>query len=283
MRAVAAEFGDMPLEAAQDPDAKGTFLEWRNKLTRDGKPSAAEHNIAYLARVLSWGLENRKIKFNPLSTWKRTHKADRSDKIYSWAQIEEFAAVASSQMRQALYLAIFTGQRQADLRAFTWAHYANGCLNIRQGKSGRRVAVRCVEPLRAMLDAMKADGRTSTHILTTAAGQPWLKRNFSTHFRDTCVAAGIPVARSKGDTEGLTFHDLRGTTVVRLAEAGCTPHEIATWTGHKPTSVVQILEHYWVPTDRQGDSATAKLGNLIRTDFANRLQTVPVSVSQEGH
>ena len=44
---------------------------------------------------------------------------------------------------------------------------------------------------------------------------------------------------------GVTFNDLRGTAVTRLAMAGCTEAEIATITGHSLRGVRAILDtHY---------------------------------------
>jgi integrase len=43
----------------------------------------------------------------------------------------------------------------------------------------------------------------------------------------------------------LTFHDFRGTAVVRLAIAGATVPQIATFTGHSQKDVEAILDaHY---------------------------------------
>jgi integrase len=51
-----------------------------------------------------------------------------------------------------------------------------------------------------------------------------------------CAAAGI---------KGLTFHDLRGSAVVRLALADATVPQIATFTGHSLHDVEAILDaHY---------------------------------------
>ncbi len=46
----------------------------------------------------------------------------------------------------------------------------------------------------------------------------------------------------------ITFHDLRGTAVTRLAEAGCTEAEIASITGHSVKSVGAILDRYLART-----------------------------------
>jgi hypothetical protein len=49
----------------------------------------------------------------------------------------------------------------------------------------------------------------------------------------------------------LTFHDLRGTAVVRLARAGCNDVEIYSITGHKPGDVQAILTAHYLPRDAE--------------------------------
>jgi integrase len=39
---------------------------------------------------------------------------------------------------------------------------------------------------------------------------------------------------------GVTFHGLRKTAASRLAEAGCSTHEIAAITGHKTLAMVEL-------------------------------------------
>ena len=46
---------------------------------------------------------------------------------------------------------------------------------------------------------------------------------------------------------GVTFNDLRGTAVTRLAMAGCTEAEIATITGHSMRDVRSILDGHYLP------------------------------------
>src|SRR5262249_35563126 len=52
---------------------------------------------------------------------------------------------------------------------------------------------------------------------------------------------------------GLTFHDLRGTAVTRLAIAGATEAEIATITGHSLRSVRAILDTHYLARDPARD------------------------------
>jgi hypothetical protein len=52
---------------------------------------------------------------------------------------------------------------------------------------------------------------------------------------------------------------LRGTAVTRLAEAECSPVEIATITGHSTRDVGAILDKYLARTDKIALAAIAKL------------------------
>ena len=75
--------------------------------------------------------------------------------------------------------------------------------------------------------------------------------DFRASWRKACARAGIV---------GVTFHDLRGTAVTRLALAGCTEAEIATITGYSLRSVRAIIDtHYLARDSALGDNAIAKL------------------------
>ena len=64
----------------------------------------------------------------------------------------------------------------------------------------------------------------------------------------------------------LTFHDLRGTAVTRLAKAGCTVPEIATITGHSLKDVGTILDSHYLSRDHAlGESAIRKLEKGTKT------------------
>src|SRR5215475_2965478 len=71
----------------------------------------------------------------------------------------------------------------------------------------------------------------------------------------------------------LHFHDLRGTAVTLLSEAGSTPQQIATITGHSSKTVHRILERYLARTHGLAEQAIFNFENSPRTKFANQLQT----------
>jgi hypothetical protein len=60
--------------------------------------------------------------------------------------------------------------------------------------------------------------------------------------------------------DDLHFHDLRGSAVVRLAIAGATVPEIATFTGHSLKDVEAILDKHYLGRDvRLAENAVRKL------------------------
>jgi hypothetical protein len=67
------------------------------------------------------------------------------------------------------------------------------------------------------------------------------------------------MARRPAGIDGLHFHDLRGTAITMLTEAGCTIPEIAAITGHSLKHVTHILETYLSRTRQLADAAIIKL------------------------
>jgi integrase len=105
-------------------------------------------------------------------------------------------------------------------------------LRLRQGKSGRKVEIPCTGALRATLAALD---RAAAVILARKTGLPWKPRFFKAQWEVITKAAGIA---------DLHFHDLHGTAVTMLAEAGCTTPQIATITGHSLKTLTTILDRY---------------------------------------
>ena len=129
-----------------------------------------------------------------------------------------------------------------------WSAYDGTRIRLRQSKTGARVVIPVGAPLKAMLDATP---KRSTMILTNHMGQPWPPNAFASAWTRASKRAGIT---------GLTFNDLRGTAVTRLALAGCTEAEIAAITGHSLRDVRSILDlHYLHRDPGLAENAIAKL------------------------
>jgi integrase len=115
--------------------------------------------------------------------------------------------------------------------------------------------------LRKMLDGLDRNGAV---IITTKTGRPWKPRYFKAQWEAASKDAGIT---------DLHFHDLRGTAVTLLAEAGCTTPQIAAITGHSLKTVTKILDKYLARTRVLAGEAVTLFENAKATKFANRLQT----------
>jgi integrase len=112
-------------------------------------------------------------------------------------------------------------------------------------------------------------------ILGTKTGQSFKKRYFSECWNRAMSEAGLETITLPDFPElvRLHFHDLRGTTVTLLSEAGCNEQQIATITGHSLKTVHQILERYLARTKGLAEQAIENFENSPRTKFANALTT----------
>lgn len=246
-RKIDAEYGSMPVAAlAERRKVRPEFLNWRDRMAK-AHPRGADNTLAHLARVLSWAEERGLIDDNPLKGWRRVYEVDRSEMIWLPEHIRAFCGAASTDLQLAMMLALHTGQRQGDLLRLTWTAYKDGALSLRQGKSKVRVRIPCTKALRTALDELP---RRAAVILTTAKGEAWKARAFKRAWKDASTAAGI---------DDLHFHDLRGTAITMLSEAGCTPQEIAAITGHSLRNVSAILDKYLARTRALAENAIAKL------------------------
>ena len=242
---VEAEFGNLPLEALDDPRVTKDFLEWRDKLA--ASPRQADYAWTVLMRLISWARGRGLTTYRPPERVERLYHADRADKIWTDEHVAAFMALAPETLQRALVLALETGQRQGDLLVLPWSAFDATWIKLRQSKTGRAVRVPVTRRLRAVLDYTP---RTSPIILTNTYGRPWQPNAFRKAWGGASRKAGIVE---------LTFHDLRGTAVTRLSEAECTPQEIATITGHSLRDVGAIMDRYSARTDKLAVAAIAKL------------------------
>jgi integrase len=250
------EFEDFPLAALTDRRTRGLFMAWRDKLAAASGRRQADYAWSVLARVLSWALDRGLVLANPCTHGGRLYRGSRRDNVWTAADEAAFFERAPARLHLALLLALWTGQRQGDLLRLSWSAYDGKHIRLRQSKTGARVVIPVGTPLKAALDAAP---KRSPIMLTNIGGKPWSGESFRSAWQRACKRAGIV---------GLTFHDLRGTAVTRLALAGATEAEIATITGHSLRSVRAILDtHYLARDPALAESAIMKLEK--RTNVPN--------------
>ncbi len=269
-------FGDMPLRALDSPKAAGVFLDWHEEQGLD-TPREADNAMQLLSMILKRAKRRGRIRVNPLSEgFERQHHGDRSDVIWTEADVTRFMDGAPVELQRAMILFMHTGQRYGDVIRMRWADYDGEVIRLTQRKTGEPVEIPCTRALRQMLEAMP---RSGPYILTRADGRPWftdgndkaLSKAWAAHMKVAGLWRADPAER-------LQLRDLRGTTVTLLFEAeGCEIGHICAITGHTLKSAHSILERYRKRTKAAAVAAMRAFEASPSAAFANRLQTTPVA------
>jgi integrase len=181
--------------------------------------------------------------------------------FHTWDEVEiaqfETKHPVGSKSRLAFALGLFTGQARQDVVAMGPQHVRDEILSWTRKKTAHSTAIELFIPvlpeLRAILNATSSGHLT---FLTTAFGKPFTVAGFGNWFRDQCNAAGLPHC---------TFHGLRKAAARRLAEHGCTSHEIAAITGH---ATLKEIERYTKAASRKrlAESAMGKMKRRTGSD-----------------
>lgn len=240
-------WGDFPLAALSDPRTRGRFMEWRDELALRSRRQA-DYAWTVLARVMAWSKGRGYITTNPCEKGGRLYRGTRAEKIWTDDDLKRYFDTAPKHLHLPVILALWTGQRQGDLLALTWFAYDGAWIRLEQFKTGRRMKIPVGKVLKAALDAVP---NRAGRILVNSNGTPWTPDGFRSSFNKARLAARVT---------GLTFHDLRGSAVTRLAEANASVPEIATFTGHSLRDVQSILDaNYLARTDETSLNALRKL------------------------
>jgi len=245
--ALQTRFGSLPAAALDDPRVRRHFIAWRDTLA--DRPRTADMAMGVLKRVLGWALERVLVTSNQATPIGRLHRADRSDSIWSDAQLAAFQAQASPEVWRAVQLAVLTGLRQSDLIRLAWGHIEGDTIAFRTSKRGRRVLIPVTPALRQLLDDTP---RLGPIILTTRRGKrPWTADGLRTSFSRTCTAAGVD----------RTFHDLRRTAATNLLSAGLDASQVALLMGWSERDI-EALKRRYVSRAAVVQAVLAKLGKV---------------------
>jgi integrase len=208
-------------------------------------PVAANHFLQALRRLMKLAIESGWRKDDPAAGIRNIR--NRSEGFRTWAEDDIAAYEAKfplgSRARLAFALLLYTGQRRGDVVRMGRQYLRNGVLTIQQQKTGEEVAIPMHANLKAAIDALPKDQLT---FLLTGKGKPFTPAGFTNWFHECVVEAGLPA--------GLSAQGLRKAVCRRLAEAGCSPHEIMAISGH---STLSEVTRYTVAANRPGLAADA--------------------------
>ncbi len=193
-------------------------------------PPAAKNLLKTLRGFLDWCVAEKLLRTNPSNGVKV--KVPASSGFYTWTEddIARFTErhPIGTKPRLALALLLYTAQRRADVVLMGRQHIRGAALFVRQRKTGIELEIPIHPALQAALDATPKGEMT---FLVTSFGNGFSAAGFTNWFREQCKAAGLPI--------GVSAHGLRKAACRRLAEAGCSAHEIAAISGHATLAEVQ--------------------------------------------
>lgn len=229
--------------------------EWRRRdilLLRDAiamarGPAAGNAFAAAVATLFAWARDRGWIEHSPADRI----RALPGGAFPTWTEADLARAMRyfSEPARRAVVLAVHTGQRRGDLVNLRWSNIAGGTLRLVQEKGRHPLALPIHPGLAGELAAWRKTS-AGQHILAHDDGTPWDRDHLTMMVLRERRAAGLP--------EGLNLHGLRKLAAVRLAQAGCSAHEIAAVTGHRTLAEVA---RYTAAADQErlARAATAKL------------------------
>jgi integrase len=231
------------------------------------KPHAARNWLKAIRHLMAYCVEHGLVRHDPTAGIRR--KLPRSDGHHTWTEDEvtqfEAAYPVGSKARLALALGLYTAQRRGDAVRMGRQHVKGGVLSVMQEKTGARLAIPVHPDLQAILDATPPGQLT---LLTTGSGKSYSAGDFSRQFRAWCDAAGLP--------QRCKFHGLRKAALTRLADAGCTTHEIAAISGHKS---LKEVERYTKAAD-QARLARAAMARALNETGTAAVKPNPDEVSK---
>lgn len=192
-------------------------------------PAAANNQLKVLRSVMGFAVDRGLIREDPTRGVKMLRY--RSDGFHSWteaeiAQFQRYWPVGSKQ-RLAFDLLLFTAQRSSDVREMTRPQVEIGRAVVRQVKTGQLVDIAQHPRLATSLETYQGD---QFYLLMTQEGKPYSEKGFGNWIKKAAVQAGLPHCSA---------HGIRKAAARRLADAGCTVHEIMSITGHQSLKEVQ--------------------------------------------
>jgi enterobacteria phage integrase len=219
-------------------------------------PGAANDLLKKIRILIGFAIANGLRADDPTLRMKRFAKGHGH---HTWTE-EEIAVYeehwpAGTRERMAFALLLHTGQRLSDVVPMSWPDISDNSIRVRQQKTREKLTVPLHPRLKALLDGWSRDHMV---LLATGRGKPFSTAGFGNWMAHKIAEAGLP--------ERCVTHGLRKAAARRLAEAGCTPHQIMAVTGHRSLSEV---ENY-TRAARQKELAAAAISKQVSAQTGNK-------------
>lgn len=190
--------------------------------------------IAVLRAMYLWGRKStrNKVTIEPM----RDYKTQKGGEHEPWPRdiLQAGLDADDAQIRLAVHLLYYTGQRIGDVLKMRWGDIDDGLIYVLQQKTKKEVWPPIHSALQAQLDKTPKRGIT---IICGDDGKPLKVRAV----RETLQAFTAKLGQKT------VPHGLRKNAVNALLECGCTVAEVAAITGQ----TLQIIEHYAAQVNRK--------------------------------
>jgi integrase len=220
MLRILATAGDKPLSAINE----AAVIAGRER--RAATPAAAQAFLDTLHGLFKWAVKSKLAAIDPTLNVKVETKPNRKGGYPPWTDEDMalFEARWPRGTRERLIFDIltYTGLRIGDVAILGRQHVRNGIIKIDNEKTGMRVTIPMLAPLKATIDASQTGDLA---FIVTRRGAPFNKGALGTAFVESAKAAGIV---------GKSAHGIRKAAATRAAENGATERELEAifgWSG----------------------------------------------------
>lgn len=221
-----AVFGDMQLDDIT-PQLVREYLDLRGQ---DAKVRATREK-ALLSHLINkareWGFTSAPNPCAGVKGW-----ASKRDRYISDDEYKALYSHAAAPLRDALDLALLTGQRPADVLKMDRTMLKDGALWIRQGKTGKKLRITIEGELATVVERCKLRAAgyalSSIYLLNNESGQ-----RYTTHM----LRGDFEAARTKAKLPDVQFRDLRAKAATDIEN----PDRAKGLLGH---ANLAMTEHY---------------------------------------
>src|SRR5690606_37714764 len=130
------EFGDWKVRLFENPEARRDLLDWRDEWA--DRPRAADYALQSVGRLFKWARGRGLTPAKPTDDVERLHRADRSDIIWTDADLARLLPHCSPALQRAIRLECETGLRLGDLLTLPWADVKEHAIVTRTSKRKRQ-------------------------------------------------------------------------------------------------------------------------------------------------
>ena len=218
---------------------KKHIITARNAIASTRGNGAASGFKRAVSALFGWAVDNGWLEQSPV--WRIKNLPGGSLPVWTEEEIRVALARLPEPLRRVVVLGLHTGQRRGDLCRLPWSAYDGTAIRLTQEKTRTSLTLPCHPELKAELDSWRAGADAAIlTILTDDQGRPWKPTYLSHKMRWGLAKIGL--------RERINVHGLRKLAATKLADAGCTPHEIAAVTGHRTLAMVQ---YYTTAADQE--------------------------------